>query len=46
MTTPKKALAGKLRFILPRRLGDVALFDDVPETQVRQVLQELASSAD
>lgn len=46
MRTDKKAVAGKLRFILPRRLGEVALFDDVPETQVRQVLQELASPAE
>jgi 3-dehydroquinate synthase len=40
MRTDKKAVAGKLRFILPRRLGEVALFDDVPETDVRRVLEE------
>ncbi len=40
MRNDKKALAGKLRFILPRRLGEVALFDDVPEQDVRSVLQE------
>jgi 3-dehydroquinate synthase len=38
MRSDKKALAGKLRFILPRRLGEVALFDDVPEEDVRAVL--------
>jgi 3-dehydroquinate synthase len=38
MHSDKKAVAGHLRFILPRRLGEVALFDDVPETDVRAVL--------
>jgi 3-dehydroquinate synthase len=40
MRSDKKALDGRLRFILPRRLGEVALFDDVPEADVRQVLSE------
>ncbi len=40
MRTDKKSVAGRLRFILPRRLGEVALFDDVPEGDVRQVLRE------
>jgi 3-dehydroquinate synthase len=39
MRSDKKALAGRLRFVLPRRLGEVALFDDVPEADVRQVLE-------
>jgi 3-dehydroquinate synthase len=39
MRADKKALAGKMRFILPRRIGQVALFDDVPENQVRQMLE-------
>jgi 3-dehydroquinate synthase len=43
MRTDKKAVAGKMRFILPRRLGEVALYDDVPEADVRQVLQESIS---
>jgi len=38
MRRDKKAEAGKLRFILPKRLGEVALFDEVPEEQVREVL--------
>ncbi len=38
MRRDKKAAAGRLRFILPRRLGEVALFDDVPESLVREVL--------
>jgi 3-dehydroquinate synthase len=41
MRSDKKALAGRLRFVLPRRLGEVALFDDVPETDARYVLEEL-----
>jgi 3-dehydroquinate synthase len=40
MRSDKKALAGRMRFILPRRLGEVALFDDIPETEVRRVLEE------
>jgi 3-dehydroquinate synthase len=39
MRTDKKAAAGRLRFVLPRRLGEVALFDDVPEDDVRRVLE-------
>jgi 3-dehydroquinate synthase len=39
MRTDKKAVGGRLRFVLPRRLGEVALFDDVPEDDVRQVLE-------
>jgi 3-dehydroquinate synthase len=41
MRSDKKALAGKMRFILPRRLGEVALFDDIPEEDVRRVLEEI-----
>ena len=40
MRTDKKAVAGQMRFILPRRLGEVALFDDVPEENVREILLE------
>lgn len=40
MRNDKKAVAGRLRFVLPRRMGEVALFDDVPDVDVRQVLQE------
>ncbi|HYH68116.1 MAG TPA: 3-dehydroquinate synthase [Urbifossiella sp.] len=38
MRRDKKAAGGKLRFILPTRLGEVRLFDDVPEALVRDVL--------
>ncbi|MBM4072262.1 MAG: 3-dehydroquinate synthase [Planctomycetes bacterium] len=38
MHNDKKALAGQLRFILPCKLGAVAMFDDVSEAEVRNVL--------
>ena len=38
MKRDKKAAAGRMRFILPRELGKVALFDDVPESLVREIL--------
>jgi 3-dehydroquinate synthase len=41
MRSDKKAVAGRLRLVLPRRLGEVALFDDCSEAEVRQVLEEL-----
>jgi 3-dehydroquinate synthase len=40
MRTDKKSVAGALRFILPTRLGAVALFDNVPEADVREILEE------
>ncbi|QJW99020.1 3-dehydroquinate synthase [Frigoriglobus tundricola] len=39
MRRDKKAVGGQMRFILPTRLGEVKLFDDVPEPLVRAVLQ-------
>lgn len=39
MKTDKKAVAGRMRFVLPSKLGSVALFDDVPESFVREVLE-------
>jgi 3-dehydroquinate synthase len=41
MKTDKKAVAGRMRFILPTKLGHVALFDDVPEIQVRDILSTI-----
>ncbi len=38
MKKDKKAQADRLRFVLPIRLGEVALFDDVSESEVRAVL--------
>jgi 3-dehydroquinate synthase len=40
MRVDKKAVAGRLRFVLPRRLGEVSMFDDVPESAVRAVLED------
>jgi 3-dehydroquinate synthase len=40
MRRDKKAVGGKMRFILPTRLGEVKLFDDVPESLVRDVLEQ------
>jgi 3-dehydroquinate synthase len=39
MKRDKKAAGGKMRFVLPTRLGEVKLFDDVPEELVRAVLE-------
>lgn len=39
MRRDKKAIGGAMRFILPTRLGEVKLFDDVPESLVRDVLE-------
>jgi 3-dehydroquinate synthase len=41
MRTDKKSLGGRLRFVLPTRLGEVVLCDDVVEAQVRTVLEAL-----
>lgn len=38
MRSDKKAQDGRLRLVLPTRLGEVNLFDDVPEGEVKQVL--------
>jgi 3-dehydroquinate synthase len=45
MRQDKKALAGRLRFVLLRRLGEAGLFEDVPEDEVRQVLAESAAGS-
>jgi len=38
MYRDKKAEHGKLRFVLPKKIGEVATFADIPESQVRDVL--------
>jgi 3-dehydroquinate synthase len=38
MQRDKKALHGRLRFVLPTRIGHVELVSDVPEADVRAVL--------
>ncbi|CAK9024240.1 3-dehydroquinate synthase (DHQS), partial [Durusdinium trenchii] len=40
MRRDKKSVAGKLRFVLPTRLGHVELVDDVPESMVEGVLAD------
>jgi 3-dehydroquinate synthase len=39
MKRDKKASAGRMRFILPTRIGEVKLVDGIPETIVRDVLE-------
>jgi 3-dehydroquinate synthase len=41
MKLDKKAIAGRLRFVLPTKIGHVALYDDVPVEDVRAVLDVL-----
>lgn len=38
MRSDKKAVGGKLRFVLPRRIGEADLFDDVSEADVVHIL--------
>ena len=38
MHTDKKKQAGRLRFILPRKIGVVDIFNDVPESAVKAIL--------
>lgn len=45
MMTDKKKVAGQLRFILPRAIGDVDVFRDVPPAAVRNVLARNAAVA-
>lgn len=42
MKLDKKTVAGQLRFVLPTQMGHVETFGDVPESDVRAVLAELA----
>jgi 3-dehydroquinate synthase len=44
MQSDKKKRAGKLRFVLPRAIGDVEYGVEVPERQVRAVLAQLRRS--
>lgn len=39
MRNDKKSIQGKLRLILPTKLGQVALFDNIPEDQVLEFLK-------
>ena len=41
MRRDKKATDGRLRFVLPQRIGETSLVDDVPEDAVRDVWRSL-----
>jgi len=41
LSLDKKVRAGKVRFVLPERIGRVVVRDDIPEQIVRDVVQEL-----
>ncbi len=41
MRSDKKARGGRLRFILPRAIGQVAIAEDVPETVVAELIEEM-----
>jgi 3-dehydroquinate synthase len=45
MRSDKKSVAGRLRFVLPTRLGETLLFDDIPESDVEKVLDERRAAA-
>lgn len=44
MRLDKKSVGGRLRFVLPSRIGAVELVDDVPEQTVRELLRDVLSS--
>ena len=39
-STRLSVLAGKMRFVLPRRIGYVGVYDSVPERLVLKVLED------
>ena len=43
MSTDKKRVGARLRFVLPRAIGDADMFDDVEEEAVLATLAEIAS---
>ena len=44
MVTDKKRKAGRVRFVLPRAIGDVGVYDDVSEAEALAAVQSLTSS--
>lgn len=44
MQTDKKRVASRLRFVLPRALGDVVIVEDVPPASVARVIEEIRES--
>ena len=45
MGTDKKRKEGRVRFVIMREVGDVFINDKVPETAVRETLQEVVLPA-
>jgi 3-dehydroquinate synthase len=45
MRSDKKSLDGRLRFILPRRPGEMTLVEDVSEQEIRRILEEIRASS-
>lgn len=43
MSSDKKRKAGRMRFVLPREIGDVFICDEAPPESVRATLEELLS---
>lgn len=43
MATDKKRVAARLRFVLPRALGDVVIVDDVTRTEIIAVLEQVSA---
>ncbi|MCS6977240.1 MAG: 3-dehydroquinate synthase [Gemmatales bacterium] len=46
MHSDKKAVAGRLRFVLPRRIGHVELIENVSEAAVRGILHSLMADTE
>jgi shikimate kinase / 3-dehydroquinate synthase len=46
MGSDKKKRAGKLRFVLPRAIGDVIVTDEVPRQAVLEVLEKMRSEGE
>ena len=46
LDSDKKRLAGKIRWVLPRTVGEVFLTSDVPSEVVLKVLQDMASNGE
>jgi 3-dehydroquinate synthase len=43
LQTDKKVKAGKVRFVLPTRIGEVVVTDEIPEATLVEVLRDLGA---
>jgi 3-dehydroquinate synthetase len=41
MQADKKRVGARLRFVLPRALGEVVIVDDVTQDEVKQIIEEV-----